>query len=360
LKPTGRSAACAAIVLATLAAACASRPAVGRPEEGTTFEARSMSAPPVGVATLQQLTETVEQVDLEAQGVRAGAVRSVLAVLAKAVAELERSDRTASRMRVLIADHAGEDVSSDVYRRAVMRALGNAVSTVGAFGSRCGNTDVDEASRRAGLALARVDPTLPLTEQAEALQAAIRATVDAILLAAGRAPMFDVESEDAVAPEHEAGVPRPITFEDHSLAAHRALLELGGAIWSDARRIAGGVLLSWANALEAGGRDTGFEDQVREVRFQGERLGRLDGLPFARGSWIAAAVESALDALELLVAPERREVLTPWIERARTSARAVDPRGSLGFQRAAVQDALRSTTDAFLASVTADTAAAQE
>jgi hypothetical protein len=316
-------------------------------------EARVITAPPVGSSTLRELTETAEQVNLAEQGVEAAALTRVLDLLATASAELERSDHTARHVRAAVDDLQGGDPSSIEYADRTVGALGAVAAMVHAFGSRCGNGDVEDAAGRARMALARVDSAVALTEQPDRLEHAVLATVDAVLLAGGGAPVFTVPTPAAAASFGDE--PHPATLEEHSLAMHRLLLKLGGARWNEARKVAGEVLLLCASALETSGRQAAIEEQIRDVRFQGERLRRMDGLAFARGDWIRSAVLSALDALTAVVPPERSRLVTPWIERAREAADALDARGAMSFQRAAVQEALRTMTDAFLAASQAGT-----
>jgi hypothetical protein len=337
-----------AIVL-VLAHACASQPTATRSEATAASGARGIYGPPIEESTLKDLAEASEQVDLQTEGVRSDVIGPLLERLATAVAELEQSDRTAQHMRTLIDDLADADPSSAEYRTLTLRALRAAVATVSAFGSLCGNADVGEISARAGLALARVDPELPLTKQPDRLQAALRAAVDAFLLAGGRAPVFVAEEAAVPALGREEEAPPAATFDEHVHAMHALLPKLGEASWSDARQLVGELLFSYAGALETSGQRSAFEKQINEVRFQGQRVRRRDGPPFARAGWIVDAMLSALDALASVGPPDRNELVTPWIDRARAAALAIDPRGSLGFQRAAVQDALRSTSDAFFA-----------
>lgn len=337
------------VIVVVLAHACASQPTTTRSETTVASAGRGIYGPPIDESTLRELAEASERVDLQAEGIGSDIIGPPLERLAAAVAELEQSDRTAQRMRTLIDSLAEEEPSSAEYKNLALRALRAAVTAVSAFGSLCGNVDVGDISARAGLALARIDPDLPLTKQPDRLQAALRAAVDAFLLAAGRAPVFAAKEPAVPLPSTEVQAPPAETFDEHVHAMHALLLKLGQASWNDARRSVGELLLSCASALETSSQRSAIEKQIREVRFQGERVRRMDGPPFARASWIVDAMLSALDALAILVPPDRSEIVTPWIERARDAAEAIDPRGSLGFQRAAVQDALRSTSDAFFA-----------
>jgi hypothetical protein len=315
-------------------------------------QARVLSATPVARSTLRKLTETAEHVDLAEQGVGPGALTPVLGVLATASAELERTDHTARHVRAAVEDLRRADPSSIEYADRTVGALGAVVSTVNVFGSRCGNGDVEDAAGRARMALARVHSEVALTEQPDRLEHALLATVDAVLLSGGGDPVFTVPAPTAATVRDETKL---VTFDEHSLAMHRQMLKLGGASWNEARKVAGDVLLSCANALETAAQQADIDEPIRNVRFQGERLRRMDGLAFARGDWMRSAVLSALDALTAIVPPERSQLVTPWIKRSREAADALEGRGAMSFQRAAVQDALRTMTDAFLAASQAGT-----
>jgi hypothetical protein len=118
-----------------------------------------------------------------------------------------------------------------------------------------------------------------------------------------------------------------------------------------ARSIAADVLDALVQALEAesGGQPSAIEQQVREIRFQAERLRRTDGTRFARGSWIKSALGAVVAALERRAQPREQQPLAPWLASARSAIDALDGVTSLGFQRAATQDAFRSVADAVLA-----------
>jgi hypothetical protein len=117
----------------------------------------------------------------------------------------------------------------------------------------------------------------------------------------------------------------------------------------EARVAAGEILLRFADAIQATGRiaERGIERYLAELRFQSQRLRRAESTTFGTARWIKGGLAAALDGLEATYTGNCT-ALEPWAQAARQSVEAIDARSALTFQRAAIQDAFRTVSDAFV------------
>jgi hypothetical protein len=133
------------------------------------------------------------------------------------------------------------------------------------------------------------------------------------------------------------------TLESGSRAAHRFARTRG----HDAAEPASIVMTSLADAIERiPGAAPRVTRQLTEIRFAAKRLQRADRLSFSLPRWIKEGLTGAMDALETLAAKD--EASSFWIARGRASVTAIDEKSTLTFQRALVQDAIRTALDAFV------------
>jgi hypothetical protein len=115
----------------------------------------------------------------------------------------------------------------------------------------------------------------------------------------------------------------------------------------DAAVAAGEVLAALERALETLPDATQrVRDKLSEVHFESERLRRSDRMSFGIPKWLKLGLAAAVDALETLTPPA--EARTYWIELARQTQGGIDADAGAAFQRAALQDALRTTTTVFV------------
>ena len=115
----------------------------------------------------------------------------------------------------------------------------------------------------------------------------------------------------------------------------------------DAALAAGDVLSALADALDAlPDPDRRASKDITEVRFEAKRLRRSDRLSYTLPKWIQEGLVAALDGLEKLTPANDSSRF--WIASARESQKSIDTKSSLTFQRAPVQDAVRSTIDSFI------------
>ena len=131
---------------------------------------------------------------------------------------------------------------------------------------------------------------------------------------------------------------------DKSLPAAQSVARLSGR---EAAVAAGNLLAALADAVEtipdakklAG-------DHIVEVRFEAKRLQRSDRLAFGVSKWIRLGLASAIDALE--AATPVSDTARFWIRLARQTQEAIDVGTTTTFQRAVIQDAIRTTITAFV------------
>jgi hypothetical protein len=115
----------------------------------------------------------------------------------------------------------------------------------------------------------------------------------------------------------------------------------------DAAVAAGAVLAALGHAIEVLPDPNGSaRDEIAEVRFESERLRRSDRMAFSVPKWIKLGLAAALNALEVLTPPGHTK--TFWIKVARQTHEAIDVTTPATFQRALLQDALRTTMTAFV------------
>ena len=190
-----------------------------------------------------------------------------------------------------------------------------------------------ELDRRIG----ELEASRPLLEQKPAVSGSFRALTDALFVAAGREAPF----------ANRAPAPRSVaqTLED----ARADVLALGQAGLGNIRERTSRAMHSMAElveAVEAQARRGGASPRAGAMRAEAERLEHDSSGPFARTGWVTRGLVAALDALdELDVCRESR--VASWTQAARRASLELPERGALPFQHAAMQDAFRSTLDAF-------------
>jgi hypothetical protein len=120
-------------------------------------------------------------------------------------------------------------------------------------------------------------------------------------------------------------------------SAHARALAAAG--WSDAPVEAGNVIAELANVVAA---YDGASRAHAELVFQSRRLSRPARGVFDEVRWIESALSTALAALEA------RSGETAATRDARQAIDSIDPRRSIAFQRAPIQDAVRATLVAYV------------
>jgi hypothetical protein len=131
---------------------------------------------------------------------------------------------------------------------------------------------------------------------------------------------------------------------EKSLPAASKLAHTSGR---DAAVAAGHVLDALGDAVESiPDAKRKSREELVELRFEAKRLHRSDRLAFGVPKWIKLGLAAAVDSLEAQ-APAN-ETTRFWLATARQAQQRIDAGSSMTFQRAAVQDAVRTTITAFV------------
>lgn len=197
---------------------------------------------------------------------------------------------------------------------------------------------LDGALAEFGRGVEALSASRPLLEQRRVVGDSFRALTDAVFLAAGQEAPF------------VGRAPTPRSVADVLAQARADVLALGRADLSNIRKLTSRAMYSMAELVEAvAGRGLAARE-VAEIRAEARRLEHDAGGPFARAGWVERGLQTALGALDELEAC-RETLLATWTDAARRATATLPDRGALPFQHAAVQDAFRSTLDAFGAAV---------
>jgi hypothetical protein len=197
---------------------------------------------------------------------------------------------------------------------------------------------LDAALAELASAVEALSATRPLLEQRRVVSDSFRALTDVVFLAAGQDAPF-------------AGrAPTPRSVADVLAQARADVLALGRADLSNIRELTSRAMYSMAELVEAVAGQGRAARQVAEIRAEARRLGHDSSGPFARAGWVERGLQTALGALDEIEVC-RESLLAAWAEAARGATATLPDRGALPFQHAAIQDAFRSTLDAFGAAV---------
>jgi hypothetical protein len=167
----------------------------------------------------------------------------------------------------------------------------------------------------------------------------------------GEAEVGAAPSPAPVAPAARRA-PEPRSVQDVMAQARADVLALGRAELSNIRELTSRAMYSMADLAEAVGGAGVPTRQLEEIRAEARRLHDDPSGPFARAGWVARGLQAALASLDQL-GPRHAPLVAEWTRAARTAAADLPDRGALPFQHAAIQDAFRSTLDAFGAALLA-------
>lgn len=144
------------------------------------------------------------------------------------------------------------------------------------------------------------------------------------------------------APQVEATLPSVEALLDR---VRDDVARLAGADMRNIRALTASALISLANLADAV-RGDNVPEGLAEMRFQAERLRRSGSSSFARTGWVEHALVTALDALDAWQ-PCPSEAIRKWSAVAREAVTSIPNRSTLAFEHARLQDAFRTTADAF-------------
>jgi hypothetical protein len=196
-----------------------------------------------------------------------------------------------------------------------------------------------EALRRLAESREQLDELRLLDDQRPQLGEALRAAANATFLARGGEPPFRLATPST----REKVALGP--FSEQLARARRDIAEVARIPLMGSRLASARALASLADMIAAADTQQLLTQQVGELRFQATRLERATEASPGRAGWIRAGLRAAVDALTLANGGQR----SPWIDEAQRAVVGIDERSAPSFQRAAIQDALRATVDAFAA-----------
>jgi len=292
---------------------------------------------------LARLLSAVESLAAGPQGTHYGGVVDALRQLANAIELLPNAGQySIGVIRETAERLESADPLSVAHADLVKKGLGAALQVlVTRSGSDGHEFDYQRAVRAFGVAVEAIDKERPMREQYANVAGAFRAATDTVfLVAGGEAPFGEAETRNSDATQS-------ISIESAVEEARAEVLKLGQMDWTQARQASSRALSALADVVAAADRRNTLDRKVSDIRLQAERVRYADSLSFGRAAWIKTGLSAALDALEGGLIGDQR--LAVWTRAARRAVASIEERDSLGFQRAAVQDAFRATVDAFVA-----------
>jgi hypothetical protein len=322
------------LLLAWAALACGAPPASQAPQDAAP-RARPLRDPAESLERLETSVTEVESASVPLAGRQlADAVRA----LALSLEPLSHAGRL--RMETLAGRMAGAPVRSLPQSGLLREALSVLLDTlVGVETTRSTDDRYRALLRRVAETREGLDELLLLDDQRPALAGALRAAANAVFLARGGEPPFD----DAGPTTREGTKLGP--FAEQLAQARRDVALVARISLTGSRLASARALASLADMIEVADTQRQLTQQIGEVRFQATRLERGPETALGRAGWIRAGLQAAVDALRVVNAGRR----SPWIDEAQRAVAGIDEKSASSFQRAAIQDALRATVDAFAA-----------
>ncbi len=304
-------------------------------------DARHEILPDPVVSRLVGSVESLVQRGVDADGDQlAGSLRSLASTLELLPGATWRPVNSIREAAGEVSDEASSENSRTRSVRDALHAAARVLVDVDCPAAPAAEFQVAVAA--ASAALDEFDAELPQAQQVRSMLRALRAMADAILVAGGRQRRF-------TRPPSPLGPGDAGTFAGRVAAATAAVEDLARATAPEPRSTAARALRALAEAIEAAPDKPGkLAGLVAEIRHQAERLRRADPLAFGDTRWIQTGLSAALDALAAMPVG-RTPAVGPWVDDARRAIQAIAGGRSLGFQRAAVQDAFRAVVVAFSA-----------
>jgi hypothetical protein len=188
-------------------------------------------------------------------------------------------------------------------------------------------------------AVRRLDRSASLLEQRGRVLAALRAATNLVYLSQSASPPYPVADE--VLREWK----KPETFCDAVEQARHRVRALATASSHQARASAADALLAIADVLALDPKTAANEDELANVRLEAFALRHRRSFKGAHGVKVALS-----RATDVLASAWTEAEVAPWVRAARRSVDAIDG-GFVVFERAAIQDAVRTVLDVIVAHV---------
>lgn len=242
------------------------------------------------------------------------------------------ADRIRSAAERLMTSHSTDAARVDAVTEAL--ATAGSVLTVRTLGN--GGDEHETASLVYEAAVGRLDRSLSLLEQRGRLLAALRAATNLVYLSQSASPPYPVA--DDVLREWE----KPRSFCDAVEQARHRVRALATASSHQARASAADALLAIADVMALDSKTAASTTELANVRLDAFGLRHRSSFKGAQGIKVALA-----RTIDIFAAEWTEAELTPWIRAARRSVDAIDG-GFVVFERAAIQDAVRTVLDVIL------------
>jgi hypothetical protein len=239
------------------------------------------------------------------------------------------ADRIRSAAERLMTSHSTDAARVDAVTAAL--ATAGSVLTVRTLGN--GGDEHETASLIYEAAVGRIDRSLSLLEQRGRLLAALRAATNLVYLSQSASPPYPVA--DDVLREWE----KPGTFCDAVEQARHRVRALATASSHQARASAADALLAIADVMALDSKTAANTTELANVRLDAFGLRHRSSFKGAQGIKVALA-----RTIDIFAAEWTEAELTPWIRAARRSVDTIDG-GFVVFERAAIQDAVRTVLD---------------
>jgi hypothetical protein len=302
-------------------------------------DARTAPSPPPIPPELERLVRSVGALEDAADDPAHHRMTRSLRDAADALEQLEPDRAAAAPLRTAAERIDASSVNSNNHADELRTALVAARDRLRSSAAGAQRPEaLDAALAELGHGVEALSASRPLLEQRRVVGDSFRALTDAVFLAAGHEAPF------------VGRAPTPRSVADVIAQARADVLALGRADLSNIRELTSRAMYSIAELVEAVAGRALVARQVAEMRAEARRLEHDSSGPFARAGWVERGLQSALGALDQIDVC-RESLLAPWKEAARHATATLPDRGALPFQHAAIQDAFRSTLDAFGAAV---------
>lgn len=286
--------------------------------------------------------ERLESRVVALQGAKTPLPSDVLASVVNALAISLQPVSHAGRLRMakFAKRIRGVPVRSLAQGGLLKEALQELLSTLTSHRSFSGNqAEYHAALRELAGAREALDELLPLDQQRSALRRALEAAANAVFMVRGADAPFEPPTSRSV-PDVPLG-----SFQQELAQARRDIGEAAATSLMGSRAKSAKALDSIADMVEAADSSGSARRQVSEIRFQSRRIQNAAVTELGRAEWVRDALLAAVVALSELSGETR----SPWLDEAKRTIGRIDPHSQTSFQRAAIQDALRATVDAYAA-----------
>jgi hypothetical protein len=193
-------------------------------------------------------------------------------------------------------------------------------------------------------AVAALEGTPNLDGQKATVVRALRAATNASFLANGASPPFadQIRAKTTPGPADEQAATAALARARQALAVLRMTRSM------EARLAAAAILRALADGLEATAAPSKSRRRtLAEIRFQADRLQKGDSVALDESAWVKAGLAALLGGLAPATTTSGPSLASTWLVEAHHAVESVEDETRFTFQRARIQDAFRTSVDAF-------------